>query len=102
MSEVASMRVEIAFRADVLKQRGCSLERAKRIVQRIFEQVGLYCTANRDGLTAHDRGTQMTLSVFGGWLCRCCVPTVSRTAPRNACSMMRTGWWRISLDRREK
>ncbi len=50
------MRVEIAFRADALEQRGYSLEHARQVVQRTFEQVGLYCTKNYSGLTAHGRG----------------------------------------------
>ena len=55
MPEGASMRVEIAFRADALEQRGYSLEHARQVVQRTFEQVGLYCTKNYSGLTAHGR-----------------------------------------------
>lgn len=56
MLEGASMRVEIAFRADALEQRGYSLEHAGQVVQRAFEQAGLCCTADSDGLTAHGRG----------------------------------------------
>ena len=50
------MWVEIVFRADALEQRGYSLEHARQVVQRAFEQAGLCCTADRDGLTAHGRG----------------------------------------------
>mgnify|MGYP000067962896 FL=1 len=56
MPEGASMRVEIAFRADALEQRGYSLEHARQVVQRAFEQAGLCCTANCDGLTSYGQG----------------------------------------------
>ena len=50
------MRMEIIFRADALERRGHSLEYARQIVQRAYEQCGLRCTADRSGLTAHGRG----------------------------------------------
>ena len=55
MPEEASMRLEIAFRADALEQWGYSLEYARQVVQRAFERGGLHCTENRSGLTAYGR-----------------------------------------------
>lgn len=64
MSEGTSMRVEIAFRADALEQRGYSLAHARQVVQRAFEQAGLHCTENRSGLTAYGRGADDFASLW--------------------------------------